>query len=83
MSQDDAVQNVRLDRVEADIKDLQELNRTLAKNQEDFRESLAVLTTSVSQTNSLLNEGFTAMKKLGVLIMGVLGSLGIGSQIIM
>ena len=83
MSQDDAVQNVRLDRVEADIKDLQELNRTLAKNQEDFRESLAVLTTSVSQTNALLNEGFGAMKKLGVLIMGVLGSLGIGSQIIM
>ncbi len=83
MSQDDAVQNVRLDRVEADIKDLQELNRTLAKNQEDFRESLAVLTTSVSQTNALLNEGFNGMKKLGVLIMGVLGSLGIGSQIIM
>lgn len=83
MGQDDAVQNVRLDRVEADIKDLQELNRTLAKNQEDFRESLAVLTTSVSQTNALLNEGFGAMKKLGVLIMGVFGSLGIGSQIIM
>lgn len=83
MGQDDAVQNVRLDRVEADIKDLQELNRTLAKNQEDFRESLAILTTSVSQTNALLNEGFGAMKKLGVLIMGVLGSLGIGSQIIM
>lgn len=83
MSQDDAVQNVRLDRVEADIKELQELNRTLAKNQEDFRESLAILTTSVSQTNALLNEGFGAMKKLGVLIMGVLGSLGIGSQMIM
>ena len=83
MGEDDAVQNVRLDRVEADIKDLQELNRTLAKNQEDFRESLAVLTTSVSQTNALLSEGFNGMKKLGVLIMGVLGSLGIGSQIIM
>lgn len=78
---DDAVQNVRLDRVESDIKDLQDLNRTLVKNQEDFRESLAVLSTSVNQTNMLLSEGFNGMKKLSVLIMGVLGSLGIGSQI--
>ena len=71
---DDAVQNVRIDRLEEQVNSHSDTLKELSTN-------VATLGMQIETTNTLLREGFTTIKKAGIAISGLIiaaaGSAGV------
>ena len=67
-SKHNVVQDMRINHQEGRLE-------ALEKTTDELIRSTTALSVSVEQTNKLLTEGFSLMKKLAVAIIGIIGSV--------